>query len=151
MIKQKLKPMLKPKLIRKMMMMLLFIREKNCTYCNKIFRIEKYLRKLEKIQWRENRKSIILFDITSSYDHNHLYISSLDQGFIADINEAVNYVLDSIIPYKLFEYKVTANCLYKKRTPEGEQIQTKLLNLRTDEYTARTFNQDLNHLLELFK
>ena len=32
------------------------------------------------------------------------------------------------------------------RRPEGEQIKTKIANLRADEYMTRTLNQDLNQL-----
>ena len=62
------------------------------------------------IHWRENLESSDMFNITS-YDHHQLYISRLDQGYITDNNEAVNYVLDNFIPYKSYKYKVTANCI----------------------------------------
>ena len=59
--------------------------------------------------------------------------------------------MDNSIPYKSKKFKVTSNCFYKKRTSDGEQIKTGLINLRTHEYMTRTFIQDRNQRLELSK
>ena len=73
--------------------------------------------------------------------------------FIKDINEPVDYILDEFKPFKSYKYKVTANCLYKKR--DSEEEKTTNLNFRTDEYMDKdhrlNLNQWLDHVRETYE
>ena len=74
-------------------------------YCDKTFRSERSLRTNENMHRRENLDSGDIFIFTSSFKRHQLYISSIDQGYITDIKEAVNYILDNIITYESYKYK----------------------------------------------
>ena len=55
------------------------------------------------------------YNIKSSFNQRQLYITKSNSSFIKDINEPADYILDEFKPFKSYKYKVTANCLYKKR------------------------------------
>ena len=71
------------------------------------------------------------YNIKSSFNQRQLYITKSNGNFIKDINEPVDYILDEIKPFKSYKYKVTANCLYKKR--DSEEAKTTNINFRTNE------------------
>ena len=83
--------------------------------------------------------------IKSSLSQRQLYITKPD-SYINDINEPIDYILDGFKPFKLYKYKVTANCLYKKRGEE--ETTTTLINFRTDEYITKNHRLDLKHWLD---
>ena len=88
--------------------------------------------------WREN---VVLndlrcsfadnYNIKSSFNQKQLYITKSNGSFIKDINEPVDYILDEFKPFKSYTYKVTANCLYKRR--DSEEEKTTNINFRTNE------------------
>ena len=84
--------------------------------CDKTFRSDKSLRTHEIIHWRKNLKSSDIFNFTSSFNHQQLYINRLDQVYTTDNNEAANNGLDNNIPYKSHKYKGNSNSLRKNRT-----------------------------------
>ena len=75
------------------------------------------------------RESVISTDLRNSYTNpsfadNYTNKSSFNQrqpyitkpgSYINDINEPIDYILVGFKPFKSYKYKVTANCLYKKR------------------------------------
>ena len=61
--------------------------------------------------WRENVVSNDNYNIKSSFNQKQLYTTKSKGSFIKDINEPVDYLLDEFKPFKLYKYKVTANCL----------------------------------------
>ena len=58
----------------------------------------------------------------SSFNQRQLYITKSGSY----INEPIDYILDGFKPFKSYKYKVTANCLYKKRGEE--ETKTTLIN-----------------------
>ena len=54
------------------------------------------------------------YTIKSSFNQRQLYITK-PGSYINDIKEPIDYILDWFKPFKSYKYKVTANCLYKKR------------------------------------
>ena len=68
------------------------------------------------------------FDINSSQNMREIYITDKGGNYIEDIDEATNYSLEEIKncyqfrKVKSFNYKVTAECEYKKRTKEEVKI-----------------------------
>ena len=69
------------------------------------------------------------YTIKSSFNQRQLYITK-PGSYINDINEPIDYILDGFKPFKSYKYKVTANCLYKKRGEE--ETKTTHINFRTD-------------------
>ena len=65
--------------------------------------------------WRENVVLNDNYNIKSSFNQRQLYITKPNGSFIKDINEPVDYMLDEFKLFKSYRYKVTANCLYRKR------------------------------------
>ena len=70
--------------------------------------------------WRENVAQDNNFNIKSSFNQKQLYITKSDDSFINAVNEPIDYILDEFKPFKSYKYKVTANCVYRKRPPDGE-------------------------------
>ena len=79
---------------------IIFSIKNTCVYCDKPFRSKKILRTHKIIHLREKRESSDTYNITSSSNNCQLYISRLDQDYITNIDEYVNYGLEDIIPYK---------------------------------------------------
>ena len=96
--------------------------------------------------WREYVARDNNFNIKSSFNQRQLYITKSDDSYIQDINEPIDYILDGFKPFKFYEYKVTANCVYRKRTPNGEEEVPKTTKLifRTDEYMTKDHRLNLN-------
>ena len=85
------------------------------------------------------------YTIKSSFNQRQLYITK-PGSYINDIIEPIDYILDGFKPFKSYEYKVTANCLYKKRGEE--ETKTTFINFRTDEYMTKDHRLDLNQWLD---
>ena len=85
------------------------------------------------------------YTIKSSFNQRQLYITK-PGSYINDINEPIDNILDGFKPFKSYKYKVTANCLYKKRGEE--EIKTTLINFRTDEYMTKDHRLDLKQWLD---
>ena len=85
------------------------------------------------------------YTIKSSFNQRQLYITK-PGSYINDINEPIDYKLDGFKPFKSHKYKVTANCLYKKRGEE--ETKTTLINFRTNEYMTKDYRLDLNQWLD---
>ena len=104
--------------------------------------------------WRENVAQENNFNIKSSLNQRQLYITKSDDSFIKEINEPIDYILDGLKPFKSYNYKVTVNCVYRKRTPDGEEGVPKavITKFRTNEYMTKdnrlTLNQWLDHVKE---
>ena len=73
-----------------------------------------------KKHWREIIASTGDYEIKSSFTHRLLNITKSNDELIANINEPVYYILDESESNISYEYKVTVNCLYKKRASEEE-------------------------------
>ena len=105
--------------------------------------------------WREKVAQDNNYNNKSSYNQRQLYITKSDDNFIKDINEPIDYILDEFKPFKSYKYKVTANCIYRKRTPNGGEGASKTIkiNFRTDEYMTKdhrvNINQWLDHVKEM--
>ena len=99
--------------------------------------------------WRENVSLDENYNIKSSFNQRQLYITKSNNSLIKDINEPVDYILDEFKPFKSYKYKVTANCLYKKR--DSEEEKTVNINFRTDEYMTKDHRLDLNQWLDHVK
>ena len=84
------------------------------------------------------------YTIKSSFNQRQLYITK-PGSYINDINEPIDYKLDGFKPFKSYKYKVTANCLYRKRE---EETKTTLINFRTEEYMTKDHRLDLNQWLD---
>ena len=84
------------------------------------------------------------YTIKSSFNQRQLYITK-PGSYINDINEPTDYIVDGFKPFKSYKYKVTANCLYKKRGEE--ETKTTLINFRTDEYMTIDDRLDQNQWL----
>ena len=85
------------------------------------------------------------YSIKPSFNQRQLYIAK-SGSYINDINEPIDYTLDGFKQFKSYKYKVTANCLYKKRGEE--EAKTTLINFRTDEYMTKDHRLDLNQWLD---
>ena len=85
------------------------------------------------------------YTIKSTFNQKQLYITKPD-SYINDINEPIDYILDGFKPFKSYKYKVTANCIYKRRGEE--ETKTTLINFRTDEYMTKDHRLDLNQWLD---
>ena len=85
------------------------------------------------------------YTIKSSFNQRQLNITK-PGSYINDIYEPIDYILDGFKPLKSYKYKVTANCLYKKRGEE--ETKTTLINFRTDEYMTKDHRLDLNQWLD---
>ena len=96
--------------------------------------------------WGENVVLNDNFKIKSSFNQRQLYITKSNGSFIKDNNEPLNYILDESKPFKSYKYKVTANCLYKKR--DSEEEKTTNINFRTDEYMDKDHRLNLNEWLD---
>ena len=83
--------------------------------------------------------------IKSSFNQTQLYITK-PGSYIKNNNEPTDYILDGFKPFKLYKYKITANCLYKKRGEE--ETKTILINFRTDECLTKDHRLDLNQWLD---
>ena len=74
------------------------------------------------------------FDINSSQNMGEFYITDKGGNYIEDIDEATNYSLEEIkncyqfCRVKSFNYKITAECDYKKRTKDEAKTTKILLN-----------------------
>ena len=85
------------------------------------------------------------YTIKSSFNQRQQYITK-PGSYINDINEPIDYILDGFEPFKSYKYKITANCLYKKRGEE--ESKTTLINFRTDEYMTKVHRLDLYQWLD---
>ena len=65
--------------------------------------------------WRENIATTKDNVIKSRFNQKQIYNTKLNIELIKKIKESVDYILDELIPFKTYKYKVTVNCLYKKR------------------------------------
>ena len=103
----------------------------SCWVCGGKFKNQIGLQTHMNKHWRENVLLNDNYNIKSSFNQRQLYITKSKGRFIKDINEPVDYILDEFKPFKSYKYKVTANCLYKKR--DSEEEKTTNINFRTDE------------------
>ena len=107
--------------------------------------------------WRENIAKDNTYKIKSSFNQRQLHITKSDKSFIKDINEPIDYILDGFKPFKYYKYKVSANWVYRKRTPNGEEGVPKVnkINFRTNEYMTKdhclNLNQWLDHVKEIYE
>ena len=62
------------------------------------------------------------YTVKSSFNQRQLYITK-PRSYTNDINEPIDYILDGFKPFKSYKYKVTANCLYKKRGEEKKRLR----------------------------
>ena len=85
------------------------------------------------------------YTIKSSFNQRQLYITK-PGSYNKDINEPIDYILNGFKPFKSYKYKVTANCLCKKRGEE--ETKTTPINFRTDEYMTKDHRLDLNQWLD---
>ena len=94
------------------------------------------------------------FNIKPSFNQRQLYNNKSDDSCIKDVNEPIDYILDEFKPFKSYNYEVTANCVFRKRTPDGEEGVPKDY-FRTDEYMTKdhrlNLNQWLDHVKEKYK
>ena len=81
------------------------------------------------------------YTIKSSFNQRKLY-NTKPGSYINDINEPIDYILAGFKSFKSYKYKVTANCLYKKRGEE--ENKTTLMNFRTDENMTKDHRLHLN-------
>ena len=65
--------------------------------------------------WRENIATTNDNVIKSRFNQKQIYNTKLNNELIEKIKESVDYILDELIPFKSYEYKVTVNCFHKKR------------------------------------
>ena len=114
-----------------------------CWVCGDKFKNEIGLQTHMNKHWRENVVLNDTYNIKSSFNQRQLYITKTNGSFIKDINEPVDYILDEFKPFKSYKYKVTANCLYKKRDSEEKTIN---INFRTDEYMDKDHRLNLKWL-----
>ena len=124
-----------------------------CWVCGQIFQNDIRLQTYMNIHWRENIAQDKNFTITSSFNQKLLYITGSDYSFIKDINEPIDCILDGFKRFKSYKLKVTANCVYRKRAPDGEEgfPKTVKINFKTDEYMTIWLNQWLNHVKETYE
>ena len=59
-------------------------------------------------------------------------------------------MLDDFIPFRSHKYKVTVNCLYRRRKSKGDPKSTSLY-FRTEEYMTKDFRLDINQWLDYSK
>ena len=71
--------------------------------------------------WKENVAQGNNFNTKSSFNQKYLYVTKSDDSFIKDINEPIDYILDEFKPFQSYKFKVIANCVYRKRTPDGNE------------------------------
>ena len=124
-----------------------------CWVCGNKFKDQIGLQTHMNKQWRENVVLNDNYNFKSSINQKQLYITKSNDSFIKDFNEKVDYIIDKFKPFKSYKYKVTANCLYKKRDPRSapsgsEEEKTFNINLRTDEYMNKYHRLNLNHRLD---
>ena len=124
-----------------------------CWVCGQNFKKYIGLHLHMKKHWRENVAQDNNFNIKSSFNQKQLFITKSDDCFIKDVNEPIGYILDEFKPFKSYKYRVTANCVYKKRTPDGGEGASKTIkiNLRTDEYMTKDHRVNLNQWLDHVK
>ena len=120
-----------------------------CWVCGNKFKNQIGLQTHMNKHWRENVSLDENYNIKSSFNQRQLYITKSNNSLIKDINEPVDYILDEFKPFKSYKYKVTANCLYKKR--DSEEEKTVNINFRTDEYMTKYHRLDLNQWLDHVK
>ena len=116
--------------------------------------------------WRENVAQDNNFNIKSSFNQKHSYITKADESFIKDVNEPIDYILEGFEPFNSYKYRATASCIFRKRTPSssdspnGEDEEegvpkTIKINFTTDEYMTKdhrlNLNQWLDHIKELYE
>ena len=97
------------------------------------------------------------FDINSSQNMRDFYITDKGGNYIEDIDEATNYSLEEIKncyqfrKVKIFKYKITAECDYKKRTKE--EVKTTKIFFNTDYINNNAIYEhgDLNRWLDFEK
>ena len=101
------------------------------------------------------------FDINSSQNLREFYITEKGGNYIEDIDEATNYSLEEIKncyqfrKVKSFKYKITAECVYKKRTKE--EVKTTKIFFNTDYindnamYEYGDFNRWLDFKKEIYE
>ena len=124
-----------------------------CWVCGNKFKNQIGLQTHMNKHWRENVVLNDNYNIKSSFNQRQLYITKSNGSFIYDNNEPVDYILDEFKPFKSYKYKVTANCLYKKR--DSEEEKTTNINFRTDDYVDKdhrlNLNQWLDHVRETYE
>ena len=124
-----------------------------CWVCGDKFKNQIGLQTHMNKHWRENVVLNDNYNIKSSFNQRQLYITKSNGSFIKDINEPVDYISDEFKPFKSYKYKVTVNCLYKKRDSEIEK--TTNINFRADEYMNKdhrlNLNQWLDHVRETYE
>ena len=101
------------------------------------------------------------FDINSSQNMREFYIMDKGGNYIEDIDEATNYSLEEIKncyqfrKVKIFKYKITAECEYKKRTKEEVKITKIFFNtdyiINKAIYDYGNFKQRLDFEKEIYE
>ena len=124
-----------------------------CWFCGDMFKNQIGLQTHMNKHWRENVVLNDKYNNKSSLYQRQLYITKSNGSFIMDIIEPVDYILDEFKPFKSYKYKVTANCLYKKR--DSEEQKTTNINFWNDEYMDKdhrlNLNQWLDHVRETYE
>ena len=100
-----------------------------CWVCGQTFKNDIGLQTHMNKHWRENVAQDTNFNIKSSFNQKQLYFTKSDDSFIKDVNEPIDCILDGFKPFKSYKYKVTANCVYGKRTPDGGEGASKTFKI----------------------
>ena len=121
-----------------------------CWACGKTFENETALKTHMNKHCRENISTTNDYVTKSSFNQTQIYITKLKNELIEKVNESVDYILGEFIPIKSYKYKVTVNCLYKRRKLAGDP-KTTSINFKTEEYMTKHFQLDLNQWLDYFR
>ena len=93
--------------------------------------------------WRENISTTNDYVLKSSFNHRQIYNRGVNEKFIENVNEPVDYILDHMKPFKSYKFKVSVSYLYENGGPDGDQ-KIFYINIRTDEYMTKDFRLVLN-------
>ena len=109
--------------------------------CCETFKIDTILKTHMNKHWRENIATTNDYVIKSNF--RQIYIRGVNEEFIENKIEVVDYIIDDIKRFKSYKFKVSVSCLHKKRGPVGDQKSIDI-HFRTEEYMTKGFRLDLN-------